>query len=108
MSTLFTQEDIQRQVAEGVAKTKQQYAQMGLNPSHDQMVQDGAWMAQYFHGLLATNPAEFVQMANVFVRQCPVVYLFFERAFPGQVAVAMGADNIPIVYLTPPPPPKQQ
>ena len=102
MASLFTQEDIQRQVAEGVVKTKQQYAQMGMNPSHEQLVQDGAWMAQYFHGLLLSNPAEFVQMANVFVKQCPVVSLFFERAFPGKVSVAMGANGIPVVYLTPP------
>lgn len=82
-------------------KTKQQYVQMGLNPTDDQLVKDGAWMAQYFATLLQTNPAEFVQMANAFVRQCPVVYLFFERAFPGKVSVALGGDGVPVVYLIP-------
>lgn len=102
MSTpLMSQDAIRLQIAEGVAKTKQQYANMGLNPTDEQLVKDGAWMAQYFANLLQHNPAEFVYMANAFVRQCPVVYLFFEKAFPGKVAVAMGGDGIPVVYLTP-------
>lgn len=94
----LSQEEMKQSLNEAMQTTMQTFQALNKPISKEELVQQGEHMAAWFHSMYRTQPANFLKVANDFLRACKGLLPFFLQTFPN-MDYALDSSRTPVLFF---------